>query len=118
MITIRKNGTQISSDIKFTSMTPWNATPKTSTHEIDGADYDIIIYKGLKSATTGINGYCKRTATNLGILNDLKDGSLIEIEHSIDGIRYGIVTALTPQPTAGGGFITFSMTVVEQPNGA
>jgi hypothetical protein len=113
-IIVQRNGSQVSSAIHFIAMSPWTARPKTTEHEIQGADYDIIYHRGMKSKSCTLTGYCSRTAANLNILERLKDGSTLTITHSVEGTRSGICTSLVPTPMKGGVFVTFSMTVVEQ----
>lgn len=113
-ITVKKNSTTVSSNIKFMTMTPWQAQPKITEHEIEGANYDILYHRGTKSKSCTLTGYCSRTSSNAAILEGLKDGSEITVTHSEEGTHYGLCTSLTQTTTKGGLFITFSMTVVEQ----
>lgn len=113
-ITVKKNNTAVSSDIKFTAMSPWSSQPKITEHEIQGADYDILYHRGRKSAVCTLSGYCARTSTNIAILEGLKDGSTITIIHDVEGTKSGICTSLTTSSERGGLFVTFSMTVVNQ----
>jgi len=113
-ITISINGTPVSNEIHFTSMSPWFGQPKTVKHVIDGANYDQIIHTGKNSKSTTIKGYCKRNAANLTELDTLVSGELITVTHSVEGTHNGIVTALQPTESGGGLFVSFSMTVVEQ----
>ncbi len=114
MIKISVKETPVPDSIIFTEMQPWKGQAKTITHAIDGADFDIIFHTGRKSRSTTIKGYCKRSAENLAILDTLDNGDLLTIEHSVEGTRHGICTALQTTATSGGLFVTFSMTVVEQ----
>jgi len=113
-ITVKKNNTTVSSDIKFTAMSPWQAQPKITEHEIQGANYDILYHRGRKSAVCTLSGYCARTSSNISILEGLKDGSTITVIHDVEGTNSGICTSLTIAPEKGGMFVTFSMTVVKQ----
>ena len=113
-ITVTKNGTAVSSAIKFLTMSPWQSQPKITEHEIQGADYDILYYRGMKSRSCTLTGYCQRTQANELILEGLKDGSTITITHDVEGTASGICTSLSQTADAGGVFIHFSMTVVRQ----
>lgn len=113
-ITIKIGDTPISDEIHFTEMSPWHGNAKTITHTPDGANYDIVYHTGRHSKSTSISGYCKRTTANLTELDKLDNGQKITITHSIEGTKNGLVTALQVKPTAGGIWVTFSMTVVEQ----
>jgi hypothetical protein len=113
-ITVKKNGTAVSSAIKWMSMTPWTSVPKITEHEIDGASYDILYHRGRKSRSCTLTGYCQRTSANTAILEGLKDGSTITVVSTTDGTVSGMCTSLTSTPMKGGLFLTFSMTVVEQ----
>ncbi len=113
-ITVTKSGTAVSSDIHFMAMSPWSQTPKITTHDIEGANFDILYHRGMHSASCTLSGYCPRTAANVAILNGLQDGSTISITHDVEGTRSGICTSLQQAAAGGGMFVTFSMTVVEQ----
>lgn len=96
------------------AMSPWVASPKYTEHEIFGGDHDILHYRGKKSATCTVTGYCQRTQANIAILNSLTDGSTITITHDVEGTRSGVCTSCVPTAMDGGIFCTFTMTVVEQ----
>jgi len=113
-ISVSKNGNPVSSAIRFMAMSPWSQTPKITTHDIEGADFDIIYHRGMHSASCTITGYCPRTAINVAILNGLQDGSTLTVTHDVEGTRSGMCTSLQQTAAGGGTFVTFSMTVVEQ----
>ena len=103
-------GTPVSSEIRFSTKSPWTSSLKYRQHEIDGANYDIIHTMGRNSATCTLTGICKRTAANLAILESMK-GKALTINHSIEGTSAGICLSLTPAST-GEIYITFSAHVV------
>ena len=109
MITVKKSGTYVSSEIKWVNMSPWTSAVKMTEHQIDGADFDLLEHRGRTSPTTTVTGYCSRTGTNIAILEGLKDGSELEVNHSLEGVRTGYCLSLSMQ--AKGTFITFSMTL-------
>lgn len=113
-ITVKKSGTAVSSAIHFLTMSPWQSQPKITEHEIQGADYDILIHRGRKSRSCTLTGYCQRTQANELILEGLKDGSTITVTHDVEGTASGICTSLSQSADRGGLFIQFSMTVVRQ----
>jgi len=113
MITVSMNGSTISSDIHFVSMTPWTPTVKYKLHEIDGADFDILHLTGKNSATTTLTGVCVRSAANIAILNGMR-GSTLTVTHSQEGTRSGVCVTLSPAESAGGTYITFSMFLINQ----
>jgi hypothetical protein len=114
-ISVTRNGTAVSSEIRFLTCSPWDAQPRITQHEIDGADGDILYYRGRRSASCTLTGYCRYTSANAAILQNLKNGARIGVKADGDSsYRYGICTSLSPAKTQGGLFIQFSMTVVEQ----
>ncbi len=95
MIIVKINGVQVSSAIRFASMSPWTSSLKYRQHEIDGANYDIVHTMGRNSATCSLTGICSRTAANLAILENMK-GKVLSVESTVDGTRSGICLSLTP----------------------
>lgn len=108
--------TSVSSALKFTAKSPWTSEPKITTHEIDGADYDLLYHRGRHSATCTVRGYCRRTSANVKAIEDLKDGRLVRVMSTVNDATYrqGLVTSATPTDMGGSLFVSFSLTVVEQ----
>ena len=106
----------VSSNIKFTGKTPWQSEPKITTHEIDGADHDILYHRGRHSRSSNISGYCARTSANVLALESLKDGRTVRVRSTVNDTDWvqGMVTSLQISNKAGELFVGFSMTVVEQ----
>ena len=109
-ITVLRNGSAVSSEIKFSRKSPWDPQPKITEHNIEGADYDIVYFRGRHSATCTLQGYFKRTAANMAVFNSLKDGSTLRVT-DLEGTKDCICTSGTPVPGAGGIFVNFSMTL-------
>jgi len=112
MIAVSKDGSPISSEIRFVTMSPWTSTVKYKRHEVDGANYDIVHVTGLNSPTTSITGVCRRTASNVAILEGMK-GATLSITHSEEGTRSGICVSLSTDSESGI-WVTFNMMVICQ----
>lgn len=113
-ITVTAGGTPVSANIHFTRMSPWTSQPKYNEHEIYGSDRDILHYRGRKSRTCTLEGYCLRNTSNLAVLESLVEGVAVAVTHDVEGTRSGLCTACSTAPTEGGIYITFTMTLVEQ----
>jgi len=114
MIEVIKDGIPVSSEIKFTTSSVFARNPKYKQHQIDGAEEDFLLYRGRNSAVSTINGYCLRTVSNQKILDDLCDGSILTINHPMDGTR--TVKATSWHPGSMGVWIQFTLSVTEQIN--
>jgi len=113
-ITVTYNGSTVTG-ISWLTTTPWSAQPKITEHEIDGADFDIIYHRGMKSASCTVTGYCRRTSANAATLERLKRGGRVAVSNTATGESgSGICTSLSTAVMKGGLFLTVSMTVVEQ----
>lgn len=111
-ITVRMNGSTVSG-VTWYTMTPWASTVKYLTHEITGADYDVIHVTGLNSASTTVTGYYQRTSTNESRVESMA-GQTVSITGPSGTTRSGIVTDIQSALASGGLYVTVSMTVVEQ----
>lgn len=111
-IVVYQNGSQISSEIHFVTMSPWSTTVKYKLHEIDGANFDIVHITGKNSPTTTLTGVCRRTSSNCSILEGMK-GNTLTIVHSEEGSKSGVCVSLSSDSESGT-WVTFSMMVINQ----
>ena len=109
MITVFKDGAAVSPDITWVTMSVMARGTKMVQHQVEGAEEDFLLYRGRNSAQGIINGYCHRNPLNEEILDNLCDGSVLTIDHSLSGVHHVKATSWSPGPT--GTFIHFTMNV-------
>lgn len=98
--------------IKWTDMTPWNASPITTHITIPGGSGLGKTYsKGCDSAVTTLTGRIKWTADGEKVFDAL-GGRELTVSTGISE-RTGMCTAVTVTGTGGGAWIVFTISLTE-----